>query len=130
MAARARGCCGWLIVALVLALVATAAVVAIMKRKPGGGGGGSSRPPKPLPVPGPPGDIDSKYGDSLGVALQFFQVQKGEYSRPSGRAMLSRFRSFRLRKTLPIFCAEIAGFFAASCFAWLVRFSRTPSTQW
>lgn len=78
MGSRTKGCCGWLIVALVLALVATAAVVAIMKRKPGGGGGGRSRPPKPLPVPGPPGDIDSKYGDALGVALQFFQVQKGE----------------------------------------------------
>ncbi|KAF7066882.1 hypothetical protein CFC21_072807 [Triticum aestivum] len=76
MGSRTKGCCGWLIVALVLALVATAAVVAIMKRKPGGGGGGRSRPPKPLPVPGPPGDIDSKYGDALGVALQFFQVQK------------------------------------------------------
>jgi hypothetical protein len=53
--------------------VATAAVFAIMKRKPGG------RRIKPLPVPGPPGAIDSKYGDALGVALQFFQVQKGEY---------------------------------------------------
>ena len=79
MGSRRGGCCGWLIVALVLALVATAAVVAIMKRKPGGGG--SSRRPKPLPVPGPPGDVDSKYGDSLGVALQFFQVQKGECRR-------------------------------------------------
>uniref|UniRef100_A0ACD5XTU9 Uncharacterized protein n=1 Tax=Avena sativa TaxID=4498 RepID=A0ACD5XTU9_AVESA len=75
MGSRRGGCCGWLIVALVLALVATAAIVAIMKRKPGGGGG-SSRRPKPLPVPGPPGAVDSKYGDSLGVALQFFQVQK------------------------------------------------------
>lgn len=69
-----RGCCGWLIVALIAALVATAAMFAIMKRKPGG------RHIKPLPVPGPPGAIDSKYGDALGVALQFFQVQKGEYS--------------------------------------------------
>ncbi|KAK3129605.1 hypothetical protein QOZ80_6BG0482270 [Eleusine coracana subsp. coracana] len=65
-----RGCCGWLIVALVAALVATAAMFAIMKRKPGG------RHLKPLPVPGPPGAIDSKYGDALGVALQFFEVQK------------------------------------------------------
>jgi hypothetical protein len=67
-----RGCCGWLIVALIAALVATAAMFAIMKRKPG------ARHIKPLPVPGPPGAIDSKYGDALGVALQFFQVQKGE----------------------------------------------------
>ncbi|KAG8050444.1 hypothetical protein GUJ93_ZPchr0009g213 [Zizania palustris] len=72
MGSKTRGCCGWLIVALVASLVATAAVVAIMKRKPGGGG----RKLKPLPVPGPPGAIDSKYGDALGVALQFFQVQK------------------------------------------------------
>lgn len=69
-----RGCCGWLIVALIAALVATAAMFAIMKRKSGGG-----KRIKPLPVPGPPGAIDSKYGDALGVALQFFQVQKGEY---------------------------------------------------
>ncbi|KAG2644853.1 hypothetical protein PVAP13_2KG381100 [Panicum virgatum] len=67
-----RGCCGWLIVALIAALVATAAMFAIMKRKPGGKG----HHKKPLPVPGPPGAIDSKYGDALGVALQFFQVQK------------------------------------------------------
>jgi hypothetical protein len=71
-----RGCCGWLIVALVAALVATAAMVAIMKRKSG------SRHLKPLPVPGPPGAIDSKYGDALGVALQLFQVQKCEYPCP------------------------------------------------
>jgi len=37
---------------------------------------GEGAPQKPLPVPGPPGAIDSKYGDALGVALQFFQVQK------------------------------------------------------
>uniref|UniRef100_A0A0E0M3U7 Endoglucanase n=1 Tax=Oryza punctata TaxID=4537 RepID=A0A0E0M3U7_ORYPU len=73
MGSKTKGCCGWLIVALVASLVATAAVVAIMKKKTGGGGG---RKLKPLPVPGPPGAIDSKYGDALGVALQFFQVQK------------------------------------------------------
>ena len=75
MGSKTKGCCGWLIVALVASLVATAAVVAIMKKK---AGGGSGRKLKPLPVPGPPGAIDSKYGDALGVALQFFQVQKGE----------------------------------------------------
>lgn len=79
MGSKTKGCCGWLIVALVASLVATAAVVAIMKKK---AGGGSGRKLKPLPVPGPPGAIDSKYGDALGVALQFFQVQKGELPPP------------------------------------------------
>uniref|UniRef100_A0A0D9XG17 Endoglucanase n=1 Tax=Leersia perrieri TaxID=77586 RepID=A0A0D9XG17_9ORYZ len=73
MGSKTKGCCGWLIVALVASLVATAAVVAIMKRKPGGG---RTHKLKPLPVPGPPGAVDSKYGDALGVALQFFDVQK------------------------------------------------------
>jgi hypothetical protein len=114
MVSKRGGCCGWLIVALVLALVATAAVVAIMKRKPGGGGGGgSSRRPKPLPVPGPPGDVDSKYGDSLGIALQFFQVQKGEsvptYSTaPDSTVFAPRRCPFVAprRDRRPVFCVE------------------------
>jgi hypothetical protein len=95
-----RGCCGWMIVA---ALMATLAMFAIMKRRPGG------RHLKPLPVPGPPGAIDSKYGDALGVALQFFQVQKCEYrcfTEPciAGRAGLS-FKGFSLRRRGPCeFC--------------------------
>ncbi|XP_072977130.1 endoglucanase 24-like [Typha angustifolia] len=63
-----KGCGGWLIVLVVAALVVTAAVVAIKKRKP--------HHAEVLPVPGPPGAIDQKYGDALSVALQFFQVQK------------------------------------------------------
>lgn len=63
-----KGCCGWLIVLIIAALVVTAAVVAIKKRKP--------HHAEVLPVPGPPGAINQKYADALGVALQFFQVQK------------------------------------------------------
>ncbi|OAY77382.1 Endoglucanase 24 [Ananas comosus] len=63
-----KGCCGWLIVLIVAALVVTAAVVAIKKRKP--------HHAEVLPVPGPPGAINQKYADALGIALQFFQVQK------------------------------------------------------
>jgi hypothetical protein len=118
MVSKRGGCCGWLIVALVLALVATAAVVAIMKRKPGGGGGGgSSRRPKPLPVPGPPGDVDSKYGDSLGIALQFFQVQKGECLPTAPplftcnplkirRFLLRDIARLRRRDRRPVWCVE------------------------
>jgi hypothetical protein len=88
-----RGCCGWMIVALV------AAMFAIMKRKPGG------RHLKPLPVPGPPGAIDSKYGDALGIALQSFHVQKCEYrcfteQCMTGRAGLS-FKGCSLRRRGP-----------------------------
>ncbi|KAL6846704.1 hypothetical protein ACP4OV_024152 [Aristida adscensionis] len=73
MGLKPRGCCGWLIVALVAALVATAAMFAIMKRRAGGGGGGHR---KPLPVPGPPGALDPKYREALEIAFQFFPIQK------------------------------------------------------
>lgn len=66
-----KGCCGWLIVVVVAALVVTAGVVAIMKKR--------SHKSEPLPVPGPPGAINQKYANALGTALQFFQVQKGNY---------------------------------------------------
>ncbi|KAJ4783796.1 Endoglucanase [Rhynchospora pubera] len=64
-----KGCCGWLIVLVVAALVVTAGVVAIMKKR-------SHKSAEVLPVPGPPGAITQKYADALGTALQFFQVQK------------------------------------------------------
>ncbi|KAL6655165.1 hypothetical protein ACP70R_005991 [Stipagrostis hirtigluma subsp. patula] len=72
MGLKPRGCCGWLIVALVAALVATAAMFAIMKRRAGG------RHIKPLPVPGQqPGALDPKYNEALGIAFNFFRIQKG-----------------------------------------------------
>lgn len=64
-----KGCCGWLIVLVVAALVVTAGVVAIMKKR--------SHKSEVLPVPGPPGAINQKYAGALGTSLQFFQVQKG-----------------------------------------------------
>ncbi|ONK80448.1 uncharacterized protein A4U43_C01F17820 [Asparagus officinalis] len=68
-ASKGKGWVGWLIVLLVLALVVTAVVVTItMKKHKGSSGLG--------PVPGPPGEITAKYSDALGVALQFFDVQK------------------------------------------------------
>ncbi|WOL19128.1 endoglucanase 24-like [Canna indica] len=62
-----KGCTGWLIVLVVAALVVAAAVFAIKKKQ---------HHRDVLPVPGPPGALDQKYADALGVALQFFQVQK------------------------------------------------------
>ncbi|XP_042429892.1 endoglucanase 24-like isoform X1 [Zingiber officinale] len=62
-----RGCTGWLIVLVVAALVVAAVVFAVVKKH---------RHRDVLPVPGPPGSLDQKYADALGVALQFFQVQK------------------------------------------------------
>ncbi|KAJ3692776.1 hypothetical protein LUZ60_011871 [Juncus effusus] len=68
MGASKKGCCGWIIVLVVAALVITAGVYAIVKKK--------SHKSEVLPVPGPPGAINQKYADALGTALQFFQVQK------------------------------------------------------
>ncbi|RWW01829.1 hypothetical protein GW17_00035113 [Ensete ventricosum] len=62
-----KGCSGWLIVLVIAALVVAAAVFAIKKKQ---------HHREVLPVPGPPGAINQKYADALGVALQFFQVQK------------------------------------------------------
>ncbi|XP_050207216.1 endoglucanase 10 [Mercurialis annua] len=68
---RSRGCCGWFIVAVVLAVVVVAVVYTVRKKindKSDGGG--------PSPVPGPPGAIEKKYADALKVAMKFFDVQK------------------------------------------------------
>ncbi|XP_006656489.1 endoglucanase 18 [Oryza brachyantha] len=59
-------CCCWLLVLALMALAVTAAVV-FVRYKNGGQG---------FPFPGVPGAVDHKYTDALGVALQFFQVQK------------------------------------------------------
>ncbi|WOK98216.1 hypothetical protein Cni_G06926 [Canna indica] len=62
-----KGYSGWMIVAAVAALVATALVLTIREKHPYR---------EALPVPGPPGAIVQKYANALAVALQFFQVQK------------------------------------------------------
>lgn len=62
-----RGCTGWLIVLVVAALVAAAVFFSVKKKH---------HHRDVLPVPGPPGALDQRYADALGVALQFFQVQK------------------------------------------------------
>ncbi|KAG6515983.1 hypothetical protein ZIOFF_026429 [Zingiber officinale] len=62
-----KGCTGWLIVLVVAALVVAAVFFAVKKKH---------HHRDVLPVPGPPGALDQKYADALGVALQFFQVQK------------------------------------------------------
>ncbi|XP_062178860.1 endoglucanase 18-like [Phragmites australis] len=56
-------CCCWLLVLTLLALAVTAAVVFVRIRNGG----------QVFPLPGLP---DHKYAEALGVALQFFQVQK------------------------------------------------------
>lgn len=66
---RSGGCCGWLLVAVILAVVAGAIVLTIKKK--------TSHSDKPAPVPGPPGAPVKKYADSLKIAMQFFDVQKG-----------------------------------------------------
>jgi hypothetical protein len=118
-----RGCCGWLIVALVAALVATAAMFAIMKRKSGG------RHLKPLPVPGPPGAIDSKYGDALGVALQFFQVQKCEYpclTRTCIAFCNSALLSFKLTSIRCFLSRIVTNHFCCFCAAGKLKNNKIP----
>ncbi|GKV17867.1 hypothetical protein SLEP1_g28322 [Rubroshorea leprosula] len=66
---KSRGCCGWFLVAVILALVVGAIVYAI-KRKVSHSNEGAA------PVPGPPGAVDKKYSEALKAAMQFFDVQK------------------------------------------------------
>ncbi|KDP36939.1 hypothetical protein JCGZ_08230 [Jatropha curcas] len=65
---RSRGCFGWFIVAIVLAVVVAAVVYTVKKKIHKSDDAGA--------VPGPPGAIDKKYADALKVAMQFFDVQK------------------------------------------------------
>ncbi|KAG6531650.1 endoglucanase 24-like [Zingiber officinale] len=67
MGAKSRGCSGWLIFIVVASLIVAVIVYAVKKKQ---------EHRDALPVPGPPGALDHKYADALGVALQFFQVQK------------------------------------------------------
>ncbi|XVF63711.1 hypothetical protein PTKIN_Ptkin09bG0108100 [Pterospermum kingtungense] len=67
---KSRGCWGWLLVIVILALV-VGAVVYFVKKKID-----RSNADKAAPVPGPPGAIDKKYADALKIAMQFFDVQK------------------------------------------------------
>ncbi|TKY45512.1 Endoglucanase 10 [Spatholobus suberectus] len=67
---RSKGCFGWFIAFLILALV-VGAVVYTIKNKIGHSGSD-----KPAPVPGPPGAVDQKYSSALKTALQFFDIQK------------------------------------------------------
>ncbi|XP_057973128.1 endoglucanase 10 [Malania oleifera] len=67
--AKSKGCCGWFLVILLAALVATAVVITVKKKF-------NHSKSEPLPVPGPPGAITKKYADALKIAMQFFDVQK------------------------------------------------------
>ncbi|KAK9271453.1 hypothetical protein L1049_027044 [Liquidambar formosana] len=58
---------GWFIVLVVAAVIISAIVITVKKR---------SDHSKAAPVPGPPGAIVKKYADALGIAMQFFDVQK------------------------------------------------------
>ena len=69
---RSRGCCGWFLAFVILALV-VGAIVYTIKKKIG-------HSDKPLPVPGPPGAIDQKYASALKTAVQFFDIQKCKLS--------------------------------------------------
>lgn len=65
---KSKGCLGWFLVLVILALVVGAVVYTIKKK--------SGHSNKPAPVPGPPGAIEKKYSDALKIAMQFFDVQK------------------------------------------------------
>ncbi|XWS25891.1 hypothetical protein CRYUN_Cryun27aG0106600 [Craigia yunnanensis] len=67
---KSRGCLGWFLVIVILALVVGAVVYTIKKKID------HSNDDKPAPVPGPPGAIDKKYAEALEIAMQFFDVQK------------------------------------------------------
>ncbi|KAF9683128.1 hypothetical protein SADUNF_Sadunf05G0179900 [Salix dunnii] len=63
-----RGCFGWLLVAVILALVIGAIVYTVKKK--------NEKSEGPAPIPGPPGATDKKYADALKIATQFFDIQK------------------------------------------------------
>ncbi|CAM8981714.1 unnamed protein product [Rhodiola kirilowii] len=65
---KSKGCCGWFIVAIVLAVVVVA-VVLVVRSKMG-------KSDKAEAVPGAPGAVVEKYGDALKLAMQFFDIQK------------------------------------------------------
>ncbi|XP_057435049.1 endoglucanase 10-like [Lotus japonicus] len=67
---RSKGCCGWFVAVLILALVIGAIAYTIKKKF------GHSDSDNPAPVPGPPGAIDHKYSSALKTAMQFFDIQK------------------------------------------------------
>ena len=67
---KSRGCLGWFLVIVILALVVGAVVYTIKKKID------HANDDKAAPVPGPPGAIDKKYADALKIAMQFFDVQK------------------------------------------------------
>ncbi|XP_065847365.1 endoglucanase 10 [Euphorbia lathyris] len=66
---KSKGCCGWFIAVIVLAVVVVAVVYTIKKKTDHNSDGLG-------PVPGPPGAIEKKYSDALKVAMKFFDVQK------------------------------------------------------
>nr|DAD47042.1 TPA_asm: hypothetical protein HUJ06_016979 [Nelumbo nucifera] len=66
---KSKGYCGWLIAFVVLGIVVAVIVLTVRHKH-------SSHKPVPAPIPGPPGAIEKKYADALGVAMQFFDVQK------------------------------------------------------
>lgn len=68
---KSRGCFGWFLVIVILALV-VGAVVYTLKKK-------TSHSSKPAPVPGPPGAVEKKYAEALQTAMQFFDVQKCKF---------------------------------------------------
>lgn len=80
MGAKSRGCSGWLIFLVVASLIAAVIVYAVKKKQEHRG---------VLPVPGPPGALDHKYADALGVALKFFQAQKCMSCSASDSLLLS-----------------------------------------
>lgn len=66
------GCLGWFLVIIVLAAIVAGIVIAFRSK--------FHHSDKPEPVPGPPGAIVTKYSDALKLAMQFFDVQKCEFS--------------------------------------------------
>ncbi|XP_043708173.1 endoglucanase 24-like [Telopea speciosissima] len=69
MGSKSKGCFGWFILFVIVAVIAGAVALILVKKSHHSKGHVS-------PVAGPPGAIGKKYADALKISLQFFDVQK------------------------------------------------------
>lgn len=66
---RSGGWCGWFLVLMVFGAIGFAIFVTVTQKI-------YESEPDASPVPGHPGAITKKYADALGIAMQFFDIQK------------------------------------------------------
>lgn len=66
---RSGGWCGWFLVLMVFGAIGFAIFVTVTQKI-------YESEPEAAPVPGHPGAITKKYADALGIAMQFFDIQK------------------------------------------------------